>query len=415
MKRLPIIIICTLLLSSLCFAQPAKVIKRHEPIKLPSPDTKGKITVEQAIKHRRNIRDFTDEPLRLEQIAQLAWAGQGITDEEKGFRAAPSAGAIYPMQLHIVLPDGLYRYDPESHSITKTIDRDIRRNLYSAAFAQPVVAKALCSFVISGSARKVEAKYRNNGQKFISIEAGHIAQNLQLQAVAIGLGSATIGGLDPKNVAKACNLKPMQEALYIICVGYPTEALSIVPVEKEQSAKVAEKSKTKRAVFIIASKRFNDNELFDTDMILDIAEIETTIASSKLGTIRGMDGQKVEATLLVKDIVVDDYDAVIFIGGVGVREYLQNNDAIKVAQEAARKGKILAAIGIAPSILARAGVIRGKRIAAFYSERRILTKAGADWTTNDIERDGQFITARGDTPSATGRFGKEILTALRGR
>ena len=244
MKRLPIIMICTLLLGSLCFAQPARVTKQNKPIKLPSPDTTGRISVEQAIKHRRNIQDFTDEPLRLEQIAQLAWAGQGITDEEKGFRAAPSAGAIYPMQLHIVLPDGLYRYDPKSHSIKKTIDKDIRRSLYLAAFSQPVVSKSLCSFVISGSARKVEAKYRNKGERFISIEAGHIAQNLQLQAVALGLGSATIGGLDSKNVAKACNLKPMQEPLYIICFGYPTKPLSIAPVAKEPSAKVAEKSKT---------------------------------------------------------------------------------------------------------------------------------------------------------------------------
>lgn len=411
MKRLPIIITCTLLVSCLCFAQPAEVTKRHEPIKLPSPDTNGKITLAQAINHRRNIRDFTDEPLRLEQIAQLAWAGQGITDKEKGLRAAPSAGAIYPMQLHIVLPDGLYRYNPESHSITKTIDKDIRRNLYSATFAQPVVAKALCSFVISGSARKIEEKYRNKGERFICLEAGHIAQNLQLQAVALGLGSATIGGLDPKNVAKACNLDPLQEPLYIICVGYPTKPSTIAPAEKDQTAEAVKVSKTKKAVFIIASKRFKDEELFDSEMILDIAGIETTIASSELGTIRGSDGQKVEATLLVKDIVVDDYDAVIFIGGVGAREYLQDRDAIKVAQQADKKGKILAAICIAPSILAKANVVRGKKVAAFYSERKTLVQAGADWTTNDIERDGKLITANG--PAATKRFGKEILAALR--
>lgn len=408
MKHLLTITICVLLLICLCYAQPANINRQYETIKLPRPDTEGQVTVAQAIKHRRNIRNFTSEPLRLDQIAQLAWAAQGITDEKTGSRAAPSAGAIYPMQLHIVLPDGLYRYNPESHSITKTVNKDIRRNLHLAAFSQSIVSKALCSFVISGSARKIEAKYRNKGERFICLEAGHIAQNLQLQAVALGLGSATIGALDSKNVAKVCKLDPLQEPLYIICVGYPTEPSPIKPTEKGRAAK---KSKIKKAVFIIASRRFEEKELFDSEIILDIAGVETTIASSELGMIRGMAGQTVEATMLVRDIVVDDYDAVIFIGGVGTKEYLNDRNAIRIAQQAANRGKVLAAISTAPAILARAGVVRGKRVASYYPERKVLVQAGADWTMNDVERDGMLITANG--PNVSKRFGKEILAALR--
>ena len=409
MKHLPAITICILLLICLCYAQPENINRQYETIKLPRPDTKGQVTVAQAINHRRNISDFTSEPLRLDQVAQLAWAAQGITDEETGSRATPSAGAIYPMQLHIVLPDGLYRYNPESHSITKTINKDIRRSLNLATYSEPVVSKALCSFIISGSARKVEAKYRNKGERFICLEAGHIAQNLQLQAVALGLGSATIGSLDSKKVAKICNLDALQEPLYIISAGYPTEPSPIKPLKKDQAAK---KSK-KKAVFIIPSRRFEDRELFDSEIILDIAGIETTIASSELGIIRGVDGQKVEATMLVRDIVVDDYDAIIFIGGVGTREYLNDRDAIRIAQQTVNKGKILAAISTAPAILAKAGVVRGKRVSSYYSERRLLVQAGADWTTNDIERDGLLITANG--PNVSKRFGTEVLAALRGK
>lgn len=407
------IIICILFAGSLCYAQPVRITRQDKPIKLPSPDTKGKVSLAQAINYRRNVLDFTDEPLRLEQIAQLAWAGQGITDKEKNLRAVPSAGAIYPMQLHIVLPDGLYLYNPESHSIIKTINGDIRRALYSTSFAQPVVSKALCSFVISGSPRKIETKYRNRGERFISLEAGHIAQNLQLQAVALGLGSATIGRIDPKGIAKACKLPSLTEPLYIICVGYPTTPVPITPISQGDSPEVAKEPKIQKAVFIIGSKRFKEKDLFDTEMILDIVGVETTIASSELGTIRGMAGQRVEATVLVRNIDVDDYDAIIFIGGVGAREYFNDRAAIRIAQQAVRKNKILGAICIAPGILARAGVVRGRRVASAYSERKALTLAGADWTMNDVERDGLLITANASTSAQ--RFGKAILAALRGK
>ena len=402
-----------LLLCCLCYAEPVKITRQYKTMNLPSPDTKGEITLAEAINYRRNIRDFTTEPLRLEQIAQLAWAAQGITGKEKGSRTTPSAGEIYPMQLHIALADGLYRYNPESHSVTKTIDQDIRRKLYSASFMRQVVVKAPCSFIISASARKIEEKYRNRSERLISLEAGHVAQNLQLQAVALGLGSATVAVLDSKSVARACNLDPMQEPLYIICVGYSTQPVPIAPGKKKSANEAVKEPKTQKAVFIIPRKRFRDIELFDSDMILDIAGIETIIASSKLGRIRGTGGQMAVATMLVKNIVVDDYDAVIFIGGAGFREYLKDRDAINIARQAVKKGKILAAISEAPAILAKAGVVRGKTIASFYSERMVITKAGGDWTINDVERDGQLITA--SHSAVTKRFGKEILAALRGR
>ena len=411
MKKRNLIFI--LLLCCLCYAEPVKITRQYKTMNLPSPDTQGEITLAEAINYRRNIRDFTDEPLRIEQISQLAWAGQGITDKEKGFRAAPSAGAIYPMQLHIALADGLYRYNPESHSVTKTVNEDIRRRLYSASFMQQVVAKAVCSFIISGSARKIEEKYRNRGERFICLEAGHIAQNLQLQAVALGLGSTTVGALDSKSVARACKLDALQEPLYIICVGYPSQPPPITPGKKKPADEAVKEPRTQKAIFIIPSRRFTDEELFDSDMILDIAGIETTIASSKLGTIRGTGGQMAEATILVRDIVVDDYDAVIFIGGAGFREYLNDRDAINIVRQAMRKGKILAAICEAPAILAKADVIRGKTIACFYSRRKAIMQAGADWTMNDVARDGQLITA--NSSAVTKRFGKEILAALRGK
>ena len=409
MKKLTLIFI--LLFCCICYSKPVKITRQYKTMNLPSPDTKGEITLAEAINYRRNIRDFTPEPLRVEQIAQLAWAAQGITDKEKGLRATASAGDIYPMQLYIAVTDGLYRYNPESHSITKTIDRDIRRKLYSATFMRRAVTDAPCSFIISGSARKFEEKYRNRGERLISLEAGAMAQNIQLQAVALGLGSTTIAVLDSKGIAKACNLNAQQEPLYIISIGYSIQPAPIVPGKRKAADKAVKEPKTLKAVFIIPRKRFRDVELFDSDMILNTAGVDTTIASSKLGRIRGMAGQMAIATILVKDIVVDDYDAVIFIGGVGSDEYLRDRNALNVARQAMKKGKILAAIAEAPAILAKAGVVRGRTVTSLYAERMVIIKAGGNWTINDVEHDGQLVTANSFIVSK--RFGTEILVALR--
>jgi len=389
-------------------------------MRLPDPDLNSRVSLEQAIKNRRNISDFTAQDLKIEQIGQLCWSGQGITDLAGGLRTASSALDIYPMQLHVVLSDGLYVYEPNGHDLVKLINGDIRPMLFGAVFKQPVVQNSPCIFIISGSASKIEVKFRNKGEKFICLEAGHIAQNLQLQAVALGLGSVPIGSFDPKTVARICMFTEDLEPIYLVCVGNPTQKTSLEPVLSPGYAPAVRQSapvRARRAVIVVPSQYFNDKEFFGAQEALQIAGIQIDIASSIKGDIKDIDRNVIKATMLVGDIKIDDYDAFIFVGGQGAKEYFANNYILRLVRTANGNKKILAAIGVAPGIFARADIVRGKNVASFPSQRLNLVNAGAKWQRNGLQIDGNLITA--DSPDTSNvqnesrRFGAAIVQMLR--
>ena len=161
---------------------------------------------------------------------------------------------------------------------------------------------------------------------------------------------------------------------------------------------------------IIAHKNFRDEELFETRGALAEAGVETVVASTKRGLIRGMLGGRAEATVLLKDVFVNDYDAIIFVGGSGAKQYFNNRVALNIARQAEQQGKVLAAICIAPAILANAGVLDGVRATSFSSERVRLKKVGAVYTGSAVERDGLIITASG--PRAARQFGEIIVETI---
>lgn len=167
---------------------------------------------------------------------------------------------------------------------------------------------------------------------------------------------------------------------------------------------------TKRAVLIIAKEIFRDEELFDTQKALEKAGIETVVASSVVGPCKGKLGGEAQATILVGDIAVDDFDAVVFIGGGGAMQYYDDDDALNVATEAARKGKVIAAICIAPRILANAGLLKGVKATCYQSEAEAIKKLGADFQVADVIADGKIITGNG--PGAATEFGETIAQAL---
>jgi SagB-type dehydrogenase family enzyme len=416
MKKSLIIFVLLFCFSANLSSQPVATGPVVTIIKLPEPDLNGKVSLEQAIKNRRSIRQFTAEPLKINQIGQLCWSAQGITDPNRGLRTAPSAGALYPIQLYVVLPDGLYLYYPQDHSLEKKSNGDIRPMLYTAAFKQQVVQNSPCSFVIAGSIKKIEAKYRGRGEKFTYLEAGHIAQNIHLQAVALGLGSVPVGSFDPKSIAGICKLTEDLEPLYLICTGNPIEKPSLEPVIASVPAAVpaarpVDDIQTKRVVIIVASRYFDDAEFFDTEEALQIAGIQPVIASSVIGEIKGIVRNNVTATVIVKDIKVDDYDAFIFIGGQSFREYFDNKNVLKLVQAANEKKKILAAIDTAAGIFAYADIVRGKNVTSFPSQRGKFINVGANWENKNLVIDGHLITASG--PEAARMFGTAVLRTLR--
>ena len=390
---------------------------RRSPLKivqLPEVRMTGPISLEESLVKRRSVRRFRIEPLKHSQIGQLAWAGQGITEREKGLRTAPSAGETYPIDLYFAIPDGLFVYRPHNHSMEQIFDQDIRGGLATAGGMQEALVTSPCDIIIAGSVRKLTPRFREKARQYMLLEAGHIAQNIQLQAVSLELGSVPAGGFDTRQVSRVCKLSRTIEPLYIIPVGYPAEQAPVGTEQGQESTKPQEQitARSKKAVLIISRENFRDEELFETKRVLEGAGVRTAIASTKIGVVRGQLGVMAEARILLNQLRVDDYDAVVFVGGLGASEYFQNPIALRIARDAAARGKVVAAISIAPTILANAGVLRGVRATSLLSERPALERAGATYTGEPVERDRLIITAVG--PMAANQFGRAIVDALAG-
>lgn len=194
---------------------------------LPEPARAGEVSVEQAIALRRSVRDIGPTPLLLQQLAQLAWAAQGVTDERRGLRTAPSAGATYPLEVDILvtgveaLPDGVYRYLPHDHALELRVRGDHRGAASEAALQQSWLRDAPAILVISAVTARTEARYGARAERYVSMEAGHAAQNVYLQATALGLVTVAVGAFDDDALARILVLADSERPLYLLPVGRP--------------------------------------------------------------------------------------------------------------------------------------------------------------------------------------------------
>lgn len=172
----------------------------------------------------------------------------------------------------------------------------------------------------------------------------------------------------------------------------------------------AQEPVAKKAVFIIAADKFQDDEFAQPKVVLENNGIKVTVASTTLSEITGMNGAKAKADILLDSVKVSDYDAVVFIGGSGAVQYLDDPLAHSIAQEAIAQDKILGAICIAPQILANAGVLAGKNATVYPTEGEKIKSCGVNYTANPVEVDGKIITA--DGPKSAQAFGEELVRAL---
>ena len=390
------LMVCT----AVTVAQPKRPLSPTRIIELPQPNTTGAVSLEEALLKLRPVRRFAPEPLKSDQISQLAWAALGSQRNPAGLRTPPAPQTDQSMELYVATSRGLFLYDPAEHSLQQISRTDPRPQLAKAPPDGRPITDAGCDFIIVGSS-KTFAAYGKHATRLMHLQAGQIAQNVQLQAAALDLGSFAVGAFEPGPVSRLCKLSRNQEPVYIICVGQSTD-------EMEQQQTVVG-----RAVLIVPSRDFRDEELFETMRILEASSIQTVIASSRIGLITGMLGGAAEATVPLGQVRVENFDAVIFIGGLGAREYFASPAALHIARTAVEQRKILAAICIAPSILANAGVLKGVRATAWGSERGVLVLSGAAYTGSPLERDGLIITGR--DPMAAPIFAQAIAQALRGR
>lgn len=166
----------------------------------------------------------------------------------------------------------------------------------------------------------------------------------------------------------------------------------------------------KKVLMILAHETFRDEEYDKPRRVLESGGVEVTVASSALGEATGRFGLKAPIDILVKDAVESDYDAIIYVGGGGAREFFDDPAAQGLARDFDAAGKVVAAICIAPHTPAAAGVLAGKRATCFESEKDALAKHGAEYTGAAVEVDGRMITANG--PEAAEEFGKAVLEAI---
>ncbi len=185
-------------------------------VQLPQPSKSGGMALTEALAHRRSTRTFTAKPLSQAEISQLLWAAQGITDD-KGHRTAPSASAQYYLHIYLATPDAFFEYIPAGHQLKKLQSGDLRAKLS----VQPSVKSAPFVLLIAGEYERATGKYgADKGPRVTNLEAGHVAENVLLQATALGLGAVPVGGFEPKDAQKGASLPAQLMPIYLIPVGH---------------------------------------------------------------------------------------------------------------------------------------------------------------------------------------------------
>jgi SagB-type dehydrogenase family enzyme len=190
-----------------------------EVIQLPAPLLHGGMSIEETLAKRESTRNFSSQPLTPSEISQVLWAAQGIT-RNWGGRATPSAGALYPLELYLVLREGLFHYAPRNHQLIRISDHNLINDLASAALGQECIRGSPAIVVITAVYERIERKYGRRGERYVKIEAGHTAQSIHLQAVSLGLGSVPVGAFKDDQVQKVLNLPANHEPLYLIPLGH---------------------------------------------------------------------------------------------------------------------------------------------------------------------------------------------------
>ncbi len=190
-------------------------------IALPAPQLEGRMSLEQALSRRRSVREFAKQPLNDREVSQLLWAAQGLTDSE-GRRTAPSAGGLYPLEVFVATGEGFFHYEPRGHGLKRLSERDTRPAIHQAALAQDPILAAPAVFVLTAVFERTSRKYGPaRTPRYVHMEAGHAAQNLLLEAVALGLGAVPIGAFDDSALHRALSLPADHLPLYLIPVGHP--------------------------------------------------------------------------------------------------------------------------------------------------------------------------------------------------
>lgn len=199
-------------------------------VNLPTVQISSNVSVEEAIQNRRSVRRYTTDPLSLQDVSQLLWAAQGITDEKTKFRTVPSAGHTYSLEIYVLvgkssvngLNEGVYHYNPFNNTLEQILAGDARSELSQAANGQPWVKEAPINIIITGNYQKMINSYKDErlSTRFVDMEAGHAGQNIYLEAEARNLATVALGSFNDDQVHQVLNLPNNERILYIYPAGH---------------------------------------------------------------------------------------------------------------------------------------------------------------------------------------------------
>ncbi len=377
---------------------------RMQVVQLPAPSTSSAVSVEQAIVSLRNLQVPGNQRLDLPKISQLAWAIQGaaVTAGANGTGGGPTAVDAATMKVYFVLPDGIHLYNPADHALQQVTTEDVRETLAAAVLKQTGAPTGGCQIILAVPYQEFVKRYSSRARTVMLLQSGRMSQNLQLEAVAQGLTFIGADGAEAADVRRVVKALRTFEPVYVAFVGYPAG----------QAPSASDQGRTAQAsaLLVVPPQQFQDEELLATKRALEQGGVQVMIASTRRGMLIGMLGGKIQADLLLNEANVDNFNAIVFIGGNGAIDYLNNRVVLNLVTQAVAKRKVLAAIGTAPSILASAGALKGARATAYLSEQTRLVQGGAIYTGNAVEKDGVTITATG--PLAAPAFAKGILDTL---
>lgn len=201
--------------------------RKEEAVKLPEPIRNGDMPLEQALQERRTVRSYQNKPMTLRQLSQMLWAAQGETSSD-GKRAAPSAGALYPLDVYAVvgangiadLKAGVYHYQPTAHSLSIVTRGDVRKAVSQVSLYQSWMARAPVNLVITAEYARICGKYGERGVRYAMIEAGHVGQNIFLQAEALGIRAGIVGAFDDDGLIRKLNTPDTHRPLLVMPIGH---------------------------------------------------------------------------------------------------------------------------------------------------------------------------------------------------
>ena len=402
MKRKILFLVIIACFTALSFGQRRSRTTIQKIIQLTKPVTSGGKSFQEALSALRSEGRFTGLPIDKNTIGQLAWAGLGNRINPGAAQTAPSPlESPFPTQIYVVANDGVFYYQPLNHSLEQITEGDTRIALANATRAPSSIANAGCVMIITSNVSRNTGTGRGStvtsSRTAMLLEAGHIAQNIQLQAACIeGLGSITISEFQESDITKACSLPRSADVLYMVCVGY-------VP---DQSSANSNSATVKKAAIIVPSEGFQDEEFWQTKNILESGRILVTVVSNRIGPIKGVNGTMFDVSVPANQIRADAFDALVVIGGPGAAMF--NNDMVvrDLLRDASQKRKIIGATSYGTVVLGTAGILRGIKIACPIDVSNDLISMGAVYSNVPVEEHMRVITC------ADPKMARTFATAL---